>query len=107
MRRLPHRGRRRRTNRQETKARYAFVHGDFRHLHRSGLIACAYRAAELARGADRPTRHSATSDLYAKLSDGGRDLMPLGVYPFSARFGWLENRFGPWQLDVADGGHVE
>ena len=30
----------------ETKARYAFVHGDFRRLHRSGLIACVYRAAE-------------------------------------------------------------
>jgi hypothetical protein len=30
----------------ETKARYAFVCGDFRRLHRSGLIACVYRAAE-------------------------------------------------------------
>ena len=30
----------------ETKARYAFVYGDFRRLHRSGLIACVYRAAE-------------------------------------------------------------
>jgi hypothetical protein len=30
----------------ETKARYAFVYGDFRRLHRSGLIACHYRAAE-------------------------------------------------------------
>jgi hypothetical protein len=29
-----------------TKARYAFVYGDFRRLHRSGLIACEYRAAE-------------------------------------------------------------
>ena len=29
-----------------TKARYAFVYGDFRRLHRSGLIACQYRAAE-------------------------------------------------------------
>jgi hypothetical protein len=29
-----------------TKARYAFVYGDFRRLHRSGLIACVYRAAE-------------------------------------------------------------
>jgi hypothetical protein len=31
---------------EETKARYAFVYGDFRRLHRSGLIACHYRAAE-------------------------------------------------------------
>jgi len=32
--------------RDETKARYAFVYGDFRRVHRSGLIACHYRAAE-------------------------------------------------------------
>ena len=30
----------------DTKARYAFVFGDFRRLHRSGLIACLYRAAD-------------------------------------------------------------
>jgi hypothetical protein len=30
----------------ETKARYAFVYGDFRRVHRSGIIACHYRAAE-------------------------------------------------------------
>jgi hypothetical protein len=30
----------------ETKARHGFVYGDFRRLHRSGLIACQYRAAE-------------------------------------------------------------
>ena len=30
----------------ETKARYAFVFGDFRRVHRTGLIACHYRAAE-------------------------------------------------------------
>jgi len=30
----------------ETKARYAFVYGDFRRIHRMGLIACMYRAAE-------------------------------------------------------------
>jgi hypothetical protein len=31
---------------EETKARYGFVYGDFRRLHRTGLIACQYRAAE-------------------------------------------------------------
>jgi hypothetical protein len=31
---------------EETKARYGFVFGDFRRLHRMGLIACYYRAAE-------------------------------------------------------------
>ncbi|TMB84353.1 MAG: hypothetical protein E6J39_04110 [Chloroflexi bacterium] len=29
-----------------TKARYAFVFGDFRRIHRSGIIACHFRAAE-------------------------------------------------------------
>ena len=29
-----------------TKARYAFVFGDFRRIHRMGIIACHYRAAE-------------------------------------------------------------
>jgi hypothetical protein len=29
-----------------TKARYAFVYGDFRRVHRTGLIACVYRASE-------------------------------------------------------------
>ena len=31
---------------EETKARYAFVYGDFRRIHRSALIACVYRASE-------------------------------------------------------------
>jgi hypothetical protein len=31
---------------EETKARHAFVYGDLRRVHRSGLIACVYRAAE-------------------------------------------------------------
>ncbi|NPD06320.1 hypothetical protein HN031_16705 [Nocardioides sp. zg-1308] len=30
----------------ETKARYAFVVGDLRRVHRSALIACVYRASE-------------------------------------------------------------
>ena len=30
----------------ETKARHAFVYGDLRRVHRTGLIACVYRAAE-------------------------------------------------------------
>src|ERR687886_3112804 len=29
-----------------TKARYGFVYGDFRRVHRVGVIACHYRAAE-------------------------------------------------------------
>src|SRR3954470_4262055 len=30
----------------ETKARYGFVYGDLRRVHRTGLIACVYRASE-------------------------------------------------------------
>jgi hypothetical protein len=30
----------------ETKARYAFVVGDLRRVHRSALVACVYRASE-------------------------------------------------------------
>jgi hypothetical protein len=30
----------------DTKARYGFVYGDFRRVHRMGLIACRYRATE-------------------------------------------------------------
>lgn len=31
---------------EETKARHAFVFGDFERVHRTGLIACVYRASE-------------------------------------------------------------
>ncbi len=31
---------------EETKARYAFVFGDFKRLHRSGLMACRFRATQ-------------------------------------------------------------
>lgn len=31
---------------EQTRARFAFVYGDFRRVHRSGLIACVYRASE-------------------------------------------------------------
>lgn len=37
--------------------------------------------------------------LWAKLIDGGFALMPLQAYPFSKRFGWVQDRFGvSWQL---------
>ncbi|MCY7420006.1 MAG: hypothetical protein LH650_16265 [Chloroflexi bacterium] len=31
---------------EETKGRYGFAYGDLRRVHRTGLIACVYRAAE-------------------------------------------------------------
>jgi len=37
--------------------------------------------------------------LWAKLSPGGKVLMPLGSYPFAARYGWLEDKYGlSWQV---------
>ena len=41
----------------EMKARYAFVYGDFRRLHRMGLIACHYRAAEWRHKEIEPAAH--------------------------------------------------
>lgn len=39
--------------------------------------------------------------LFAKLSEGGQVLMPLGAYPFSQKFGWLADRYGvSWQLNL-------
>jgi predicted 3-demethylubiquinone-9 3-methyltransferase (glyoxalase superfamily) len=38
------------------------------------------------------------------LSAGGQVLMELGRYPFSERFGWLQDRFGvSWQLNIGNG----
>lgn len=36
---------------------------------------------------------------FARLSEGGKVLMPLGSYPFSNRYGWLEDKYGlSWQV---------
>ncbi|MGV8913115.1 MAG: VOC family protein [Rhodoglobus sp.] len=41
--------------------------------------------------------------LWATLIDGGSALMPLDEYPFSARYGWVRDRFGVhWQLILSD-----
>ena len=37
--------------------------------------------------------------LWAKLSDGGTEFMPLQEYPFSKRYGWIQDKYGiSWQL---------
>lgn len=37
--------------------------------------------------------------LWERLSEGGKALMPLDKYPFSDRYGWIEDKFGlSWQL---------
>jgi predicted 3-demethylubiquinone-9 3-methyltransferase (glyoxalase superfamily) len=40
---------------------------------------------------------------WARLVDGGSVLMPLDRYPFSERYGWVQDRFGlSWQLILSD-----
>ena len=40
---------------------------------------------------------------WAALIDGGQALMPLDVYPFSKRYGWVQDRYGlSWQLILSD-----
>lgn len=39
------------------------------------------------------------NELWEKLSEGGKALMPIQEYPFSKRYGWIQDRFGvSWQL---------
>jgi predicted 3-demethylubiquinone-9 3-methyltransferase (glyoxalase superfamily) len=38
-------------------------------------------------------------DTWEKLSEGGATLMPLDKYPFSERYGWIQDKYGiSWQL---------
>jgi predicted 3-demethylubiquinone-9 3-methyltransferase (glyoxalase superfamily) len=38
-------------------------------------------------------------DTWEKLSEGGTTLMPLDKYPFSERYGWIQDKYGiSWQL---------
>lgn len=42
-------------------------------------------------------------ELWQKLSNGGKALMPLDAYPFSKKYGWIEDRYGvSWQLMLTD-----
>jgi hypothetical protein len=54
----------------ETKARYAFGYGDFRRVHRSGLIACVYRAAEWRHKEIELAAHDLLQHLDAASADG-------------------------------------
>ncbi|MFD8371131.1 VOC family protein [Streptomyces sp. NPDC059688] len=40
--------------------------------------------------------------LYTALAEQGTELMPLGDYGFSPKFGWINDRFGvSWQLNLS------
>src|SRR6187200_2566486 len=49
-----------------TKARYGFVYGDFRRVHRTALIACHYRAAEWRHKEVELAAHDLLQELDAK-----------------------------------------
>ena len=41
--------------------------------------------------------------IWERLSEGGTALMPLDKYPFSERFGWVQDKYGlSWQLILSD-----
>jgi hypothetical protein len=54
----------------ETKARYAFVYGDLRRLHRTGLIACVYRASEWRHKEIELAAHDLLQELDASTATG-------------------------------------
>ncbi len=50
----------------------------------------------------RTDAKEALAMLWAKLAEGGTVRMPLDKYPFSERYGWIEDRYGvSWQLILA------
>lgn len=53
-------------------------------------------------------REEVVESLYRQLIKGGSELMPLDSYPFSKKYGWIEDRFGvSWQLYTGDDDHEE
>ncbi|QGQ97276.1 VOC family protein [Paenibacillus psychroresistens] len=46
--------------------------------------------------------------VFAQLSEDGKVLMALDSYPFSKRFGWLQDKFGvSWQLNLNNGNNID
>jgi predicted 3-demethylubiquinone-9 3-methyltransferase (glyoxalase superfamily) len=42
-----------------------------------------------------------TNELWNKLMDGGKVMMPINKYPWSERYGWVQDKFGmTWQVSV-------
>ena len=73
---------------QEFMCSDSFVHHGFSFTPSVSLFVDCADEAELER-------------LYKALSEGGGELMPLGEYGFSKKFGWVNDRFGvSWQLNL-------
>jgi len=46
--------------------------------------------------------------IWEKLSSGGKVLMPLAAYPFSERYGWIEDQYGlSWQVIYAGNTNIQ
>jgi hypothetical protein len=60
----------------ETKARYAFVYGDLRRIHRSALIACVYRASEWRHKAVELAAHDLLQHLDSKTMKDSKTTKP-------------------------------
>lgn len=46
-----------------------------------------------------PEAKTRIDEMWARLSEGGKVLMPIDKYPFSERYGWVEDKYGvSWQL---------
>lgn len=42
-----------------------------------------------------------TNEVWNKLMDGGKAMMPIDKYPWSERYGWVQDKFGlTWQVSV-------
>jgi predicted 3-demethylubiquinone-9 3-methyltransferase (glyoxalase superfamily) len=42
-------------------------------------------------------------DLWNKLTNGGQIMMEIGTYPYSERYGWVQDKYGvSWQLTLRD-----
>lgn len=47
----------------------------------------------------QPNAREMLDEVWNKLSEGGTALMPLDKYPFSERYGWIQDKYGvSWQL---------
>ncbi|WP_129715653.1 VOC family protein [Pedobacter sp. SYP-B3415] len=55
-------------------------------------------------GADAKTVAQAKLEaVWERLAEGGKVLMPLDQYPFSERYGWIQDKYGvSWQLILTD-----
>lgn len=52
---------------------------------------------------DEVTARAFLTRTWDRLREGGTALMPLDEYPFSALYGWVQDRFGvSWQLNLTD-----